>query len=368
MKILLVSAFFDTHRGGVERVAGHMAHGLANDGMTVDWLAADASPPKPSDAFAVTPVPAWNGVQRALGVPVPLWGITAIRRMLRRVRDADAVIIHDTLYMGNILCYLAAKRFAKPILIVQHVGPIDFSNRILRAIMWLADRSVGRWMMRRADQVVFISATIRDMFAGMRYRRPPALVFNGVDTDIFGPKSQGPAAATPVVLFSGRFVERKGIAVVEALARAMPTHQFVLAGWGPVDPDDWSLPNVARRTADTSAEMAQIYRAASILILPSVGEGFPLVVQEALSTGLPVICNTETITADAVLGDHVFHADVDLSDPGGTAQIWQKVIETALATDTADKARARAGFAAERYGWSVAIARYRALLDTITDM
>ena len=94
----------------------------------------------------------------------------------------------------------------------------------------------------------------------------------------------------------------------------------------------------------------------------------PLVVQEALSTGLPVICNTETITADAALGDHIFHADVDLSDPGGTAKIWQDVIATALATDTADKARARAGFADERYGWPVAIARYRALLETITDM
>ncbi len=36
-------------------------------------------------------------------------------------------------------------------------------------------------------------------------------------------------------------------------------------------------------------EVARLYRAADCLLLPSFGEGFPVVAQEALASGLPVI-------------------------------------------------------------------------------
>ena len=161
MKLLVVSAYFEAHRGGVERVAGHLVRGLAARGMHVTWLAADASsPPNNTDRIVHIAVRAWNGVQRALGVPVPIWSMRAVSQMRRAVRDSDVVMLHDTLYWGNIASYFAAKWAGKPVLIVQHVGPIAFSNPILRALMWLADRTIGRHMLRRADQVVFISQMI----------------------------------------------------------------------------------------------------------------------------------------------------------------------------------------------------------------
>ena len=372
MKLLLVSAFYEAHKGGIERVAGALARALVARGVAVHWLAADASPPPepgpgPQSAARLTtdPIPAWNGIERRLGVPVPIWGFGGWRRLRRALRDVDAVMLHDTLYVGNILAYLAAKLARKPIMIVQHVGPIAFSNPLLRVIMALGDRLVGRSMLARADQVVFISQTTADAFDSVRFRTAPALIFNGVDTEMFYPEDARPLPSRPLVLFSGRFVERKGLDVVAALARARPDVDFHLAGWGPMDPEAWGLPNVTSATIAGRAEMRDLYRAADLVILPSIGEGFPLVIQEALATGTPVICATETMAADPALDGVIDHAPVDLTDIPGTAAAWTRVLDDALARARAEDHGARldrAGFAAARYGWTATVSRYQDLL------
>src|SRR5207244_5280709 len=82
------------------------------------------------------------------------------------------------------------------------------------------------------------------------------------------------------LLFVGRFVEKKGLAAIRAMAAAKPEWDFWLAGGGPIDPRSWELPNVKVLGRKSREELAELYRAADAPVLPSVGEGFPLVVQE----------------------------------------------------------------------------------------
>jgi D-inositol-3-phosphate glycosyltransferase len=64
-----------------------------------------------------------------------------------------------------------------------------------------------------------------------------------------------------------------------------------VAGPGPLQPE--STPGVKVLGPLASERVAQLYRAADALLLPSRGEGFPVTVQEAMASGLPVVMTND---------------------------------------------------------------------------
>ncbi|MCV2866929.1 glycosyltransferase family 4 protein [Albidovulum sediminicola] len=379
MKLLIVSAFFETHRGGAERVAGQLARHLSQNGIVVNWLAADASRPDEIPGVSLISVRANNWIEEKTGVPVPIWWPGAVRTAWRAVRGAEMVMLHDTLYLGNIATFLAARWYRRPIVIVQHVGAIRFTNRMFRALMWIGDKLVGRSMLASADQVVFISERIADEYREVGFRRPAKIVFNGVDTTVFTPPSEDTATRSqraaldladdvPVALFAGRFVARKGLELIRNMAVRRQDVAFVLAGWGPIDPRDWALDNVRVTLARTPEEMCALFRAADCLLLPSIGEGFPLVIQEALSTGLPVICSSETMAADRALREFVRNAPVDPGDLAAHTNRWLIELNAVLDDCAARKPEARRRLSEAvhaRYGWPTTVARHLEVLRAL---
>lgn len=347
MRLLTVSHFFASHGGGIELVAGHLNRELAAQGHETQWAAAQEGPLPDLGATQPVGLACVDWLERASGLPMPIPLPQAIRRLWRAVAASDAVIVHDALYASSILALIAGRWHGKPVLLIQHIADIPFSHPLLRAAMALADRLVTRPMLRHADQAVFISATVRDRFAGLRFRHAPRLLFNGVDTALFHPSGQAGGAGGPV-LFVGRFVAKKGLHAIAALARLRPDLPFLLVGRGPIDPASWGLPNVAVLPQQTPAALADLYRSARLLLLPSVGEGFPLVVQEAMASGLRVLCGTDTAAADPEALPWLAHVAIDPADPEGTARRLAAAID-ALPPEAPPPAMAE--HAARRYSW-----------------
>jgi len=374
MKILLATHYYSTHGGGIEIVASALADRLSAR-HEIAWAASDC------DAFAgsarVRPLPmrSVNVVERLTGLPFPLWGPVSLVRLWREVRRADVVHLHDFAYMGNVAAFVFAHASGRPVLVTQHVGFIPYKSAVLRAMLVTLHRTIGRLMLGRAEQVVFISPLVRDYFGAIvGYRTPPVLVWNGVDTDTFraaGPGDRVRARAelgldpdAPVMVFVGRFVEKKGLALIERLARAMPDVTWLLAGRGPIDPQSWHAPNVRVVTGRSGTGLVPLYHAADLLVLPSVGEGLPLVVQEAMSCGTPAIVGVDTAQAVDAPADLVFASPVESSD---AAAAWDAAIRRAV-TDLRGRpdATARAAaFARARWSWQACADGYDALLTRL---
>jgi len=185
-------------------------------------------------------------------------------------------------------------------------------------------------------------------------KREARLLFNGVDVAAFhrGPASRaalGLPEAGKIAVFVGRFVQKKGLGVIRALAARHPDVHFAMAGSGPISPADWGLPNIRLLGTLKPADIGELFRAADILLLPSVGEGYPLVIQEAMACGLPVICGAESASADPSAARWLEGVRIDLGDPEGTAQRISPLLDRPL--PAAEVRRDMAAYAESAYSW-----------------
>jgi starch synthase len=351
MRILTVSHFYEAHGGGIERVAGQLSRQFAASGHEAVWAASDADA-LPSGAITALPLPCINPTERLTGLPMPIPGWRGVRALVREVGRCDVVIVHDSLYVTSIMALLAARFRRKPVVLIQHIAGIAFSSPVLRVVMALANVVATRPMLRAADRLVFISDTVRQELLGDAARRDYRLVFNGVDGALFYPAAipppVGPASVAPI-LFVGRYVEKKGLAVIRSLAARRPDLSFHLAGSGPINPAGWGLANVRDLGPQSQQALAELYRTAALLLLPSVGEGYPLVIQEAMACGLPVICGQPSERSDPAAAAWLTGVAIDLADPEGSAGRCAEAID-APRPDAAARA-AMAAYAARVYCW-----------------
>ncbi len=377
LKLLMLSHYFEEHRGGIEIVADALARALASLNFDVTWLATGPSNKVANSNRRRISLSASNGAESILKLPYPILFPSAWRVIFGEAKAADIVLVHDALYMTSVIAYIAAHVHHKPFVVVQHIGLVPYQNPFLRTLMIAANHIVAVPILRRASKVIFISQLTMSYFAKLRLREPPALIFNGVDTDVFFPFSDTTEIEetrrdlhlpgdVSIALFVGRFVEKKGLRVLEELARSRSDLFFAFAGWGALDPAKWELPNVRVYTSLSGPSLASLYRASDVLLLPSVGEGFPLVLQEALACGLPIICRSDTARADPRASPFLSGIDVDLDDPKRTASVLSEEMTRLLTHPMTPADRLKQfEFVKTNYSWAVSSSHYARLLRSL---
>jgi glycosyltransferase involved in cell wall biosynthesis len=304
-RILIVTHYYPEHRGGIELTANELAIRIANRGLEIIWAASDEGAVPSEVTIARLPMDTWNFTERWLGFAYPLWSVRSLARLWRAMRNSHVIHLHDSLYMGNAFAYLFARFLRKPIVVTQHVGMVPYSQLILRGILALANHSIGRAVLEGCDQSIFISKKVQNYFAMfVHFRTPSRYISNGVMTESFQPLEYysrqrmriqlALPGDKPIMLFVGRFVERKGLQVLRSLVELFPECLWVFVGWGPLDPSKWNLPNICCPGPLDRIRLIPYFQSADLLVLPSIGEGFPAVVQQAMACGTPALVSDDT--------------------------------------------------------------------------
>jgi glycosyltransferase involved in cell wall biosynthesis len=128
----------------------------------------------------------------------------------------------------------------------------------------------------------------------------------------------------PVVLYTGQFIERKGVgALLEAAARLQQdgrTFSLLLVGSGrdkhalELRIEALGLKNVHFRSAQTPEKMPSVYRSADILVLPTLEDVWGLVVNEAILMDIPVLCSKYAGCAPELFASENIFSPEDLSE------------------------------------------------------
>lgn len=354
-------------------VAGALARAISRRGH-ISRLAAAALDPVPLDGGAQwVPLEATDPIERFSGLPMPLPTARSRKLLAEEVRAADAVIVHDALYSTSLIAAHMARKLGKPWMLIQHIGEIPFPSAVLRGVLGVANALVTKPMLCKAPQAVFISDTVRRHFGELGFSAQPKLLFNGVDSAHFRAPENGErellrdrfgfAPDRKTLLFVGRFVEKKGLSILRELAGLRPDLDLALVGSGPIDPAAWSQANVHLLGRKDRTELAELYRAADALVLPSVGEGFPLVIQEAMASGLPILCGSESALADPGATRYLTGIEIDIARPGATAER----LAAALDSTSGSRRKEAADYARRHYDWNTNAewieARFNELLD-----
>jgi glycosyltransferase involved in cell wall biosynthesis len=298
LKVLLVCHYYPPHLGGIENVVQAQARYLTAAGVQVTVLTSgDRSSVTDEGGVRVVRVRAWNGLERKAGVTFPVLGPKLLRRAMRWTRWADVVHIHDAFYMTSWAAFAAAKLTGTPLVATQHMALVHQRSAV-RLVQQAVYATAGRLLMRGAQSVFTINSDVA-AFVRAHGAHPERMhhLPNGVDIDLFRPvrdaaeqaaerERLGLPADGVLVLFAGRFVSYKGFDLL--LAAADPAYRLVFAG-GPAEALAAAPDSVHYLGSLAPAELAAAYRACDVFVLPSTAEGFPLSVQEAMSSGIAVV-------------------------------------------------------------------------------
>ena len=304
LRVLLVSHHYPPHVGGIENVVHQEAVRLAARGVEVTVLTSGGRTATTVEdgGVRVVRIAAWNGAERRAGVPFPLLSPRLLPAALRWARWADVAHLHDCQYLTSWAVGAAAALTRTRCLLTQHVALVQHPSALVIGVQRAVYGVAGRLLLRRAGRVFTLNASVAAFVLrhGARPERARHLP-NGVDTDLFRPAASaeqrrlararfGLPQDRPLVLFVGRLVPKKGFLLLLEARTATPDagYDLVFAG----DGDTAALtgrPGVHHLGALAPADLAEVYPACDVFALPSTAEGFPLTVQEAMASGLPVV-------------------------------------------------------------------------------
>lgn len=193
--------------------------------------------------------------------------------------------------------------------------------------------------------------------AGPRVR----IVGNGIDDSMSARRAarRDRQSESPLVLYTGRFVERKGVreliaAIPRVLERA-PQTRFVLAGGhrhcSGAEMEHWWLPSELHQFRSqihftgwlTPEELAGWYVAADVLVVPSWYEPFGMVILEGMLYGLPIAAAAVGGPAEILEHNHtgVLFApkDVEAMAHAITRLVTDKELRQKISKAAADEVR-----------------------------
>lgn len=300
-------------------------------------------------------------------------GIQQVRSFLIEKR---AAVLHCHGYKPDLYGLVAARGLPVARISTAH----GWSGETLPVRLY---EGLDKWVfLRRYHRIIAVSGPIRAQLARRGHRRDKIVVIpNGLDLSRFPfrqARTAGPLPVPPgteIIGSVGRLSPEKGHAhlllAAHRILRERPRAAFVLVGGGVQEPalrSQAAALGIADRVvfAGFRSDVPQVLAQADVFVLPSLAEGLPMALLEAMAVGVPVVA-----TAVGDVPKVVRHGDTGLLLPPGHANELAAAILRVLSQpqEAAGRARAARILVEQEYSASTMAARTQNLyLDALQSL
>ena len=259
------------------------------------------------------------------------------------------------------LGYIAKKLFGIPYLIRMGGGDVPGFRPFQYKRLYTLLTPFLKMIWNNAEFLVTNSQGLRKMAEQVTFENPIQVIPNGLDVRHFHNGQLRPPSKTVRILFVSRIIMRKGLqflikAVPEIQRRVSVPFSIHVVGDGPdkdalvAQIEEAGIGHLFRFHGYVEHEkLPERYRHADIFVLPSLAEGMPNVVLEAMGSGLPVVA-----TDIAGCEELVHHGENGFLVPPGESQSLANFLapligDRALRERMGESSRELAG----QYTWDV---------------
>ena len=302
MNVVLTTDYFPPHIGGVETVTYELANHLSRMGHRVSVVtlsSQNAKPAESTDGVKVYTARCYDptdilGVQTAFS--------SAAGRLIRDIckkEEADVIHAHNLYYFTTIAASANKKLVKLPLVTTLHIGTTSRLDGSMRLLTKIYERTVGKWILDRSDHIIAVSDAVK------RYARALnvdewkiSVIPNGIDLCENSPNLRNEKKTHVRVAFVGRLISNKGpqylLQAAPSVLHDFPEVEFLIVGGGPLHSTLQSYAETlgvskSVRFLPAVPSTSAFLRECDIYVRPSLTEGMPLTVLEAMASGVPTI-------------------------------------------------------------------------------
>jgi glycosyltransferase involved in cell wall biosynthesis len=294
-------------------------------------------------------------------------------RTVREIREYIAQdqidLVHAHGYKADLYGYMAARGMEKPIVATCHnwvggTAALGIYNRLDRMVLkrFNAIAAVSDAVRERLLQCGICSAAVKT-------------IANGIDVEAFS-KAEPPESIhhqTKIIGMVARLDLKKGfeylLLAVHKLQKTFDDFKVVITGEGPDRPaieqmiEHYGLQQRVM-LAGARSDMPNVYAAMDIFVLPSLNEGLPMTLLEAMAAGKPVIAShvgaIPNVVEDGINGLLVM--------PGDSSGLYDALARLLNAPDLCRRMGAQAHeWIGHNFTSEIMAKRYRLLYDEVLE-
>ena len=209
----------------------------------------------------------------------------------------EIIHAHSHLFLSTNQCAFIRKLKSAPLIITNH-GLI--SQTVPMKLQKIYLPTIGKWTFHAADKV--ITYTEEDKSSIINLGVDPnkiEVIHNGIDTKLFTPKQR--ESKNKQLLWIGRYIKGKGVEYLidafKIVSEEYDDLKLLMVGDGPLKKNIQKQINnlglsekITLKTFVPNSEIQDLYRNSDVFVLPSLEEGVPRTILEAMSCEIPVVC------------------------------------------------------------------------------